>query len=385
MPNRTPVLLIDDGELDDVRRILQELGAEFAHLRGGAVPGKVSPPERLLVTTPRRALLVKGWPARTPTKVVIVNEDSNTLRGMLRRMGFDLLVRRPVHPHALRLVLLRALYEGEEKRREERVPLGVEVSYRSGFRRKSATLADISSRGCLLLSEKPLAENAGITIYLPKELGGNPLSLRGRVVRGAEGPGAKGCHAVAVRFEPKKRDVEQALHALLQARKSGNVPLGGMGIGGTGVGVPDAEGTAAPVAAPAAAPVAAPATPEDRRKHQRARYAKEVITFGDEAGSVLLGRDISIGGMRVAPDPRLSVGVSLRLALYGGPREDPFIVRAAVVRADASGVALQFQHLAPEVGQRLEALVARLPAVESLAEGESEAIGGVVSRILEEG
>src|SRR5262249_47288341 len=38
-----PVVLVDDGELDEVREILLDLGVEFAHLRGGAVPSRLEP------------------------------------------------------------------------------------------------------------------------------------------------------------------------------------------------------------------------------------------------------------------------------------------------------------------------------------------------------
>ena len=148
-----PVLLVDDGELDDVRAVLEEIGAEFAHLRGGAVPAGLESPDQLFIATPRRAMLAKNWPSGPlPIKIGVVTEDSNTLRSMLKRIGFDLLIRRPVHPYALRLVLLRALYSGSERRNDQRLPIGCPVSFRSGFRRKTATLADLSLRGARLLA-----------------------------------------------------------------------------------------------------------------------------------------------------------------------------------------------------------------------------------------
>ncbi len=45
-----------------------------------------------------------------------------------------------------------------------------------------------------------------------------------------------------------------------------------------------------------------------------------------------MGRDLSMGGMRIEPHPGLEMGKTLRLAIYGAPREEPFIVRARVVR-----------------------------------------------------
>ena len=84
------VLIVDDGELEDVREILATLEVDFALLRGGAIPDKLAPPSRLFVATPRRALLAEQWPAArngepAPLRVGIVSEDSNTLRTMLLR------------------------------------------------------------------------------------------------------------------------------------------------------------------------------------------------------------------------------------------------------------------------------------------------------------
>jgi hypothetical protein len=103
MQQQSSVLLIDDGELDDVRSLLREIGAETSELRGGAIPERVPPPRDLLVTTSRRARVAEGWPAPMgdpphPVKIAVVTEDSITARRMLRLMGFDFLVRRPVHP-----------------------------------------------------------------------------------------------------------------------------------------------------------------------------------------------------------------------------------------------------------------------------------------------
>ena len=76
--------------------------------------------------------------ARTgPMKIAVVTEDSNTLRSMLRRIGFDLLVRRPVHPYALKLLLARALYRS--------VPVGAEIPP-ALFRAVAEVLALVLSR-----------------------------------------------------------------------------------------------------------------------------------------------------------------------------------------------------------------------------------------------
>src|SRR4030095_4645426 len=112
MADNPSVLIVDDGELGDVRRLLDELGVAYRHLRGGAVPTPLAAPQALLVSTARRAAL--------------------------RRQGYDFLVRPPVHRESLRLLLLRTLYTGEERRRDARVSVGSEVSLRRGMRRGAA-------------------------------------------------------------------------------------------------------------------------------------------------------------------------------------------------------------------------------------------------------
>jgi hypothetical protein len=127
-----------------------------------------------------------------------------------------------------------------------------------------------------------------------------------------------------------------------------------------------------------------PATPDDRRKHERVPYRREIVSIDQEAEAVLMGRDLSLGGMRVDPHPGVKVGDLLRLAIYGSPREEPFVVHAHVVRREADGgFGLKFEQLGPNLSARLESVVARLPAVESLEQEEADRLGSVVSRILE--
>jgi hypothetical protein len=98
---------------------------------------------------------------------------------------------------------------------------------------------------------------------------------------------------------------------------------------------------------------------------------------------MLLGRDVSVGGMRVDSHPDLKVGARLRLALFDTAREAPLVVDAAVARDDGKGgTALHFLDVTPELAARLEALVAALPPVERLVEGEGAALGTVVGEIV---
>lgn len=383
------VILLHDGELDDVRELLDQLGADYVQLRGGDIPERVDPPQKLLIATSRRAMLARDWPPSRgnpprPLKFGIVSEDSNTLRSMLRRIGFDLLVRRPVHPYALRLLILDALYAGDERRKEERVPVGYEISYRSGVRRKRAVLAELDLRGGRLISDQPLGVGARMTLDLPSELtGGRSLQLRAKVIRCAAGSHGtrQDQHTVAVRFEKMNPAKRNTLSGVLRDHAKGPAVLSEA--------MARASGALSKTQAAAAVerdrlPLAGPGSLEDRRKHPRAPFERRVEALGEEAKQMLMGRDLSMGGMRIDAQPGLTLGTKLRLAIYGAPGEEPFVVRARVVRADgSSGVGLRFEQVASSVAMRLESLVASLPSVESLHDSETDAIGSVVSRILE--
>jgi hypothetical protein len=455
------ILLLDDGELDDVQQIFEELGLSFGRVRGGAIVDDTPPPTSLLVSTPRRISAIREPEpyarGRQPVRIIVVNEDSTTLRTQLRELGFDYLVRRPVHPEALRLLLLRCLYTGEERRKEPRVSVGYEISFRSGLLRRRSTLVELSVAGCRLLSRHALEPGRRIKVEVPQALGAaEPLSLRGRILRTTfdERLGSEGLHVSAVEFEQLSDDARQELEWVLEKQAQGPPTLG-RGLASAEDGQPGAAepkpletdaathrsgGPLAEPTAPAAGsihrlPVSPPAqgpgfrppaiagaeapplaeprdpglldlevevrmgwgaeeseralqetarSPSGRRSQPRGSYDRKIPAFGERALRVLVGRDLSVGGMRVERIPDLEIGDRLHLAIYGAAGEEPSLVWATVARNDAGGTtALVFDPLEPGVGERLERLVADLPAVESLHDEESEAMGTVVSEILE--
>ena len=429
------VLLLDDGELDDIQRLLEEVGVPFARVRGGAIVDGTPPPDDLLISTPRRLDAVRKVGTHddgtAPVRLVVVEEDSNTLRERLRRDGFDYLVRRPVHPEAMRLLVLRCLYRGDERRVEPRVAVGFEVGFRTGLMTRRAVLADLSLRGCRLLSEHRIEPGRRIKVNVPEALeAGEPVAVTGRVLRVDRPKEQDRAHlySAAVLFENPSRDARQAIELLIEDLSLGPATLRRVMTGG-GNPLRDAEVAAAEVspadetldaAAPEATPEAetrdtppeAPAseepplevvvqldesagdedapetdaqTPSDRRGRRRAAYSHTVPAFGKRALRVLVGRDLSIGGMRIEPLPGLELGDRLHLAIYGEAGESPFLVWASVVRDDGpSGMALAFDPLEEAIGERLERLVSNLPSVESLHDTEAQAMGTVMSEILPE-
>jgi len=391
------VMVVDDGELADVRETLVDLSVEFVHLRGGAVPPRLEPPSRLFVTTARRASLVRGWLGERPTCVAVVEEDSVSLRGMLRALGFGYLVRRPIHPTALRLMLLYALYRGEERRASRRVPIGEEVTVRHGLHTQTGLLADLSPHGCRLMCEHPLKEGSRATVQLPPGLiGSTSLSLSAHVLwvdeqEGIDGPTR---FTAALRFGKMKAEVRECIQNLVAAVNL--IPEGENStrrLPSTVV-VPElprlprsGASTAFPASPRSVAITAEPLDLEeakDRRVQPRSHYDQRVLaSLEDQMHRALLGRDLSAGGMRIEPHPELETGAGLRLAIYDPDQEAPIVVQAVVQRdCGRGGMAIVFENVDRTTARRLEALVAALPPVERLDDGEAGALGTVISQIV---
>jgi hypothetical protein len=100
---------------------------------------------------------------------------------------------------------------------------------------------------------------------------------------------------------------------------------------------------------------------------------------------VLVGRDISAGGMQIESNPDLEVGDRLHLAIYGDASEEPFLVWGTILRHDGrGGTAVAFDPVHPSIAKQLEALVASLPSFESLNDDEATAMGTVLTEIINE-
>ena len=337
MGSTPAVLVLDDGELDDIQQMLQEMAIPFARIRGGAIVQGTPPPRDLLVATPRRIGAVKeavGDAIDPPIRVMVVNEDSNALRSQLRRSGFDYLVRRPVHAEALRLMLLHCAYKGEERRNEPRVAVGFEVSFRAGLVTRRATLVDLSSRGCRLLSRHRVERGKRIKVWIPDAIGaGEPLVAVGRIVHVERAESvAQESVRLGVAFEPLDADTRRALALVIEDYAHGPATLRGK--------APE-QGPQTEPTPPAAEPPAKPGVPQvvrpvggtpNRRRRARAAYSQTVPAFGDRALRVLVGRDLSMGGMRIQPQDEVEVGDRLHLAIYGEPGSEPLLVWGEVGR-----------------------------------------------------
>ena len=376
-------LIIDDGELQDIRDTLQELGVEYRWLRSGpARDAKHESPARLFVATARYALQadpMAGQASLRPVCMAVLDDDARTVCTQLRERGFDYVLRRPVHPIALRLLLLRSLYRGDERRVSARAAIGIPTSYRATFRRRPALLADLSRSGCRFYGPKRLHADSEIRIQLPKEMtGGESVDLPGWVVRCEPDPlgGAGLPYGVGLAFEPLPDAVDEELRVLLEARASGPQRL-------TADEARRAWQEWSSQAAARRRSGSATVAQSGKRRTPRRLFRSRVaaVTQRDRALRTLVGRNLSTGGMLVEPESNLRVGDRLTVGLFGKPGQR-LDVRAQVVRSDPEqGLALSFEAMPAEATRELEALVARLEASEDRRASDGASLVQVVGEI----
>lgn len=371
------ILFLHDGELGEISSALESLGGQIVERTRGLEESDRQCTWDLVIASSKRMLALPGQLARNPhVRIAVLDGDSKTVRSMLRRAGTDLVVRRPVHPAALRLLILYTLYRGPEKRRATRVSVGASVRFRTGLRRRNAILAELSATGCRLLApvgSNPPEPGGSLTILLPPELcQGRALSLHGRAAR-VDQPDA-GTLALAVRFDKMRSGTRQRLHQLVDAHAAGPAILDEHAAGLLPASEP-AEPSAPEVAPGAASP--------ERRDGPRHAMAHRIIALGDQAARVLIGSDLSAGGMRVEPTPGLEIGDRLKIALHVHSGEQPLLLGAEVVRSDPeTGQALRFLEVDALQRARLDELLAELPTV-SQPEPEAGSSGGLwVSELL---
>lgn len=337
------VLLLHAGELEDFRRLLEELGSALVEWRGQALRAYERGSWDVVIGGGERLLeLDLGAAGGSPVRIAVLEQDSTSARDALKRARVDYVVARPVHPAALRLLLLHVLYRGPERRRAGRLSVGARVHYRTGLRRCPAVLLELSSDGCRLLAYRPPRHARQATLYLPAELGGGAtFSLRGRVVR-VRAPDLEdeepGPTEFSLSFAARSAREQEHLAQLLAVRGGGPAVL------------------------------QAEPGPEDpggeRRASLRRPYARRVIAVDEASARVLVGRDLSTGGMRVGPRDDLKVGTKLRIAVHVRRGEEPLVVEVRVARDDGpGGLMLRFQNLPDPVAAQLREMIDTLPGV----------------------
>jgi hypothetical protein len=313
-------LVLDDGELRDVRDALAAIGVRFADAidpTRGEVP--------LLVTTAARAraLLEQGPAPRHHLHLVVTDPQD----GPLTDVPCDFAIQRPVASTVLRLLAERAGYEGPERRRALRVAIGAAVEVRVGENDREAILAQVSAGGCGLVANAAFEPGARLAIRVPPELTlPRRLTLQGRVLGARRTTTADGdTWDISVGFDPLPLGDRVTLRALMAGQPVDFRPRGDAGLDEAG---------------------------PTGRPPRRRRLGTAL------AGSrVVIARGLSARGLRVERDPLLREGDEALLTLYGGGDAEP-VSLTAVVRADGVGSHwfLAFQELEPGIAEALARL-----------------------------
>ena len=381
MSSRPKVLVIDDGELTRIRKVLGQLDVELEHLRGEVIREDLEGPFDVIVATVKRILDFEGSVdlaelAGKPTWIAVHGQDFLPLRVRLRKLGVHFLVQSSVEEAALRLLLMHALYQSPDKRGAARLPVGSSVSYRNGRGEEfGAGLLDLSRDGCRLVTTHLVKTGETLSVEFPSKLaGGQKLSLPGRVHRENPARGT-GRHLVTVAFADIDPDALELLDAILEGKVIGTVVtrLGeGLSEETASLTVPSAASHDADASAEAAA-TPQPEYPHHRR-NPRVKYTREVTMLLGGGEHVVLGSDLSIEGMRARPVPELPVGTQLELAIYGASGAEPVLVQAVVSRDDGPlGTVFHFESMAEWDRPRLQAIIEMAPKIHALSGDESGA------------
>lgn len=418
------------GELSEFAGLLSELAVPVEECTGPLPKAAELEGARLVVVSGTR-LLESGAPNLSlwPRTIAVIDDASKTLVSQLSRIGAAMVIRRPIHPRALRLLLLHEIYQGPERRTKRRVLIGHPIRLSSGLFRPHATLLDLSPSGARIELANAPKVGAKIRILIGKDLTkAKPVKLQGKVVRLIR----SGEIAGRMESEIGVAIVDANRHARVIKGILNRFSLGPASWNSktraSETGAAARATTAAPVSAPAevgpkatssvlppnhsktALPTtrelpdapdtirsstppceehseveAAPPTidepieeimldsevpksteptceeptePEDRRHETRIPYEQRIVALGEEAARVLVGRDLSRGGMRIAATPSVSVGDVLRVALHSGTQTEPIVIIAHALRDDGDGgVILSFDDLSPTQAEQLEKII----------------------------
>ncbi len=368
------ILLLHDGELVDVRAMLDEIGATYVEWIGSPDTSYEQTAWDAVISTDAQMMnLDIGSVGHTPTRIAVLEKDSPTLRSALRRVGVDYMVGRPVHPAALRLLIQHVIYRGPEKRRSKRVSIGVPVHFRCRFRRKPAILADLSVTGCLLRSDYTAVENVNVTVFFPPELGdGKAFKVKGEVHRSGAADTAGGSQSISIRFDQLSPASVARIQKAVERYTEGPALLEQL----VADDLPPLEVAERPQPTPESR-----AEPEGERRHgDRVSFSRRVISLGSASAQVLIGRNLSPTGMLVHPHPNLRVGDDVRVALHARAGREPLVLSARVERGDAeTGFGLAFQDVTEAATDYLAEMLGDLPSIEG---PEADDVQLVVSELI---
>lgn len=326
---RLRALILDDGDLADVRASLRDMGVPFLEAEPGAEPGAGEGEFPLMITTPSRAraLHQAGRHPRHHLHLLVADGRGQPVDGL----RCDFLLRRPVNPEVLRLLVERAQYDGPERRRMTRVAIGIPVTLLVDGEPRELVMTQLSTGGCGLVTSRALAPDKRVELRLPPDLT-HPrrLALAGRVIESRRVTTADGRNFdCSIVFDPLPLADRVTLRSLMAEQPVDFRPRRRE----------EARGGA----------------PHRGGRRSGARPAEAL-------SRVVIGRELGSDGIRIERDPMLALGDSFSLALYCGGRREPIELAARVVADEGdAGWRVAFEDLTPETKAALETLRAGLP------------------------
>jgi PilZ domain len=359
-------VILDDGELVEVRSMLDDMQVPYVD----GLPLRDDRPERaipLLITTPEGARrLGSALPANYLHLVVAAEGDETA------DLPCDFLVRGAVEAAVLRLLTQRAGYEGPERRCMLRVAIGGAIGLYVEGEEFEAQLAQLSIGGCGLITQERPHEGAHACIAFPRERTlPRKLRINGRILSVRESKnGSAPPFDVSIAFDELALSDRVTLRALMAGQPIDFRPQ------------PSLRVDPGPPSSAARAPRRRRSVvPEDgdRRTTPRRLYNRQLLGGSEGIARVLIGRDISIQGMRVEREARFTLGDQIKISIYGGVGVSPVLLKAVVERDDgAEGWFLRFAALSPAVEQDLNTLMESLAPVEL-----SAGTGHIITEVLE--
>lgn len=410
---RRVILLERDGELSTFAGILEELGLEVDRRASGLPDADefgsvcliVASAQRLLESSPPH---LSSW----PMTIVVVQDSSKTLSAHLHRIGASMILRRHIHPQALRLLLLHCVYYGPERRIRKRTPVGYPIRVGAGFFKTKATLLELSPSGARIEMSKMPEVGTQLRVHLGKDLTrGRSVRLETKVMRRIDKPfTADQGHPEVGLALLNSEEHSQTIQAILDRFADG--PAAWRSAKATSTpkvadeclepkpseedcGVPESLGTSrvdetdeSPTILDDANQQSIDTGSEERRSQTRVPYNRRLVALDQEAARVLVGCDLSSGGMRVASNTSVQIDDVLRIALHCGTQMEPLVVMARALRDDGEdGLVLRFEDLDERQRNHLEKIIASNGPIRSTQPAETVESNGsdtlVVGELLD--
>jgi len=282
------ILLQRDRELSEFVAVLTELDVPTVNCLSDLPNREEIQAAQLVIATAER-LLDSGPPhlSQWPRTLAVIQNPSKTLSTHLSRIGVTMILHRPIHPRALRLLLLHELYRGPEKRERGRTLIGQSVRVGSGLFGTKAMLIDLAPSSARLQLAKALKLASTLRVQLGRELTqGPPLKLKTRVVRCSALPDQSGYEVGLWILDARSN--REAIQSILDRFASGPAnwapePTDGQSAVGSAVDTDSPDQTPKPLTEPKKMP-ALPA-PAAARRPARSQYTKPRARVASSRGT----------------------------------------------------------------------------------------------------